>query len=148
MRADRRPRIESPPAVQPRTHLALDRRWSGAPVELREGAAVVSMTALPEMAADEQGLVHGGFLFALADHAAMLAVNDPNVVLVTAHVEFLHPVRVGEALRAHAEVVGTVGKARDVVCGVENEAGPVLRGQFRCVVPRRHVLAPRGGGEG
>ena len=127
--------------MEPRTHLTLDRRWSGAPVELREGAAVVGMTALPEMATDEHGLVHGGFLFALADHAAMLAVNDPNVVLVSANVEFLRPVRVGDALTARAEVVGTVGKARDVVCAVENGREPVFRGQFRCVVPRRHVLA-------
>jgi uncharacterized protein (TIGR00369 family) len=134
--------------VEPRTHLALDRRWSGAPVELRDGHAVVSMTALPEMSADELGLVHGGFLFALADHAAMLAVNDPSVVLVSANVEFLRPVRVGETLVARAEVVGTIGKARDVLGVVEGAAGPVFRGQFRCVVPRRHVLAPKGGGEG
>lgn len=122
-------------------------------MELRDGHAVVGMTASPEMAADEHGLVHGGFLFALADHAAMLAVNDPNVVLVSANVEFLRPVRVGEALVARAEVVGTIGKARDVLGVVEGAGGTVFRGQFRCVVPRRHVLAPReglapkGGGE-
>lgn len=136
------------PTVEPRTHLVLDRRWSGAPVELREGHAVVSMTTLPEMAADEHGLVHGGFLFALADHAAMLAVNDPNVVLVSAQVEFLRPVRVGDALTARAEVVRSSGKERDVACAVQNGVEPIFRGQFRCVVPRRHVLAPRGGGEG
>lgn len=131
--------------MEPRTHLALDRRWSGAPVELRDGHAVVGMTALPEMAADEHGLVHGGFLFALADHAAMLAVNDPNVVLVSATVEFLRPVRIGDALVARAEVAGADGKARDVICAVEGAGGIVFRGRFRCVVPRRHVLEPRGG---
>jgi acyl-coenzyme A thioesterase PaaI-like protein len=48
------------------------------------------------MAVDDRGLVHGGFVFGLADHAAMLAVNDPNVVLGAASTRFLKPVRVGE----------------------------------------------------
>jgi acyl-coenzyme A thioesterase PaaI-like protein len=44
------------------------------------------------MAADQRGLVHGGFTFGLADYAAMVAVNDPNVVLGAAEVRFLAPV--------------------------------------------------------
>jgi uncharacterized protein (TIGR00369 family) len=131
--------------VKPRTHLLLDRRWSGTPVELREGAAVVRMAALPEMAADEAGLVHGGFLFALADHAAMLAVNDPNVLLASASVEFLRPVCVGDELTAHADLIGAEGKQRTVRCTVEGAAGTVLRGELRCIVPRRHVLESREG---
>ena len=31
------------------------------------------------------GWYNGGFIFGLADHAAMLAVNDPNVVLARCH---------------------------------------------------------------
>lgn len=32
------------------------------------------------MAADEYRLVHGGFIFGLADYAVMLAINEPTVV--------------------------------------------------------------------
>ena len=65
----------------PATHLAIDRRLCGEPLEIAEGSAIVVLVTLPEMAADDRGLVHGGFVFGLADYAAMLAVNDPLVVL-------------------------------------------------------------------
>jgi acyl-coenzyme A thioesterase PaaI-like protein len=136
--------------LEPRTHLAIDRGWCGTPVELREGSAEVELLTLPAMAADERGLVHGGFVFGLADYAAMLAVNEPLVVLSAAEVAFARPVRVGDRLRASAAVSGGDGKRRSVVCTVRGEEGEVLRGRFHCVVPSRHVLElrPEGGGGG
>ena len=79
-----------------RTHEAIDRRLRGEPVELASGRARLVLDTVPEMAVDERGLVHGGFLFGLADHAAMLAVNHPNVVLGRGEMKFLQPVVVGE----------------------------------------------------
>jgi len=43
------------------------------------------------MAVDQMGLVHGGFTFGAADFAAMAAVNDPNVVLVSSECRFFKP---------------------------------------------------------
>src|SRR5213080_4343011 len=96
--------------LEVRTHLGLDRRLCGQPLAVEEGSAVVAFEALPEMAADERGLVHGGFVFGLADHAAMLAVNHPNVVLGSAEVRFLKPVAVGEKLEARATVEEADGR--------------------------------------
>ena len=62
------------------------------------------MTTTNAMAADDIGLVHGGFIFGMADYAAMLAVNDPNVVLGAADVKFLKPVSVQETVVAEARV--------------------------------------------
>jgi acyl-coenzyme A thioesterase PaaI-like protein len=126
--------------VEPRTHLGIDRRLCGAPVELREGAATVALLTVAEMAADERGLVHGGFVFGAADHAAMLAVNDPNVVLASATLDFLRPVAVGERLLASAEVTGGEGRRRTVRCSVSGPRGEVLRGELVCAVLREHVL--------
>ena len=131
--------------MEPRTHLALDRGLCGTPIALAEGVAEVELVTLPAMAADEHGLVHGGFVFGLADHAAMLAVNDPLVVLARAEVDFLRPVRVGERLHASAAVAGGGGKRREVECTVRGAAGEVMRGRFACVIPGRHVLASRDG---
>ena len=129
--------------MEPRTHLAIDAAWCGTPVELREGSAEVELLTLPAMAADEHGLVHGGFVFGLADYAAMLAVNEPNVVLASADVSFLKPVRVGERLRAIAAVGDVEGRKHRVHCAVQGADGDVLHGRFTCVVTSRHVLAPR-----
>ncbi|HSS79378.1 MAG TPA: hotdog domain-containing protein, partial [Thermoanaerobaculia bacterium] len=102
--------------------------------------------ALPEMAADERGLVHGGFVFGLADHAAMLAVNHPNVVLGSAEVRFLKPVAVGEKLEARATVEETDGLRSRVRVEVSRSgAAPeaVMAGTFLCFVLERHVLDGR-----
>jgi acyl-coenzyme A thioesterase PaaI-like protein len=70
----------------------------------------------------------------------MLAVNQPLVVLEAAEVQFLRPVKVGEALHAAAVVTVLEGRAQKVQCTVRSEKGPVLQGVFSCVVTRRHVL--------
>jgi acyl-coenzyme A thioesterase PaaI-like protein len=130
----------------PATHLAIDRRLVGEPLELGAGTARAALTLLPEMAADDRGLVHGGFAFGLADYAAMLAVNHPLVVLASSSMKFLAPTRVGERLVAEARVVEETGRRRRV--GVEVRRGDgetqevVASGEFLAVVPDRHVLDP------
>lgn len=130
---------------QIRTHHALDRPLCGEPVSVAPGAAEVALVATPEMAADERGLVHGGFVFGLADHAAMLAVNEPNVVLVRAEARFVAPVAVGDRLTARARVDGFGPGGTRPVVETEVTVGEreVFRGTFQCAVPGRHVLEPR-----
>jgi uncharacterized protein (TIGR00369 family) len=139
--------------VTPRTHLAIDRRLCGEPLDVPgadAGTARVALTALPEMAVDAAGLVHGGFVFGLADHAAMLAVDEPFVVLVSAAVRFLRPVRVGERLVADARREDAQGRKSRVLVEVRRggEAGLagepagnlVMSGEFVCFTLDRHVL--------
>jgi uncharacterized protein (TIGR00369 family) len=126
--------------MEPRTHASIDRALCGTPVELAPGRAVVEMVATATMAADAQGLVHGGFVFGLADHAAMLAVNEPTVVLVAADTKFLRPVSPGERLRAEATVTESAPPRYAVTCTVWRGDEAVFEGTFRCHVPKRHVL--------
>jgi acyl-coenzyme A thioesterase PaaI-like protein len=121
------------------THLAISGAWVGEPLELAPGTAVARLLTRAEMAADERGLVHGGFAFGLADYAAMLAVNDPYVVLAAAETRFLAPVRVGEVLTARAVVESVEGKKRLVKCSVTTDR-EVLAATFTCFVLPRHVL--------
>ncbi|HYN21816.1 MAG TPA: hotdog domain-containing protein [Thermoanaerobaculia bacterium] len=126
--------------MQPRTHLAIDPRLCGEPLDLAEGSARVAFTALPEMAADESGLIHGGFVFGLADYAAMLAVNHPHVVLAGAEVRFLKPVVVGERLVAEARSDEGDGRKSRVRVEVLRGGETVMTGDFRCVTLDQHVL--------
>lgn len=105
----------------------------------------MALETLAEMAADEAGLVHGGFVFGLADYAAMLAVNHPHVVLAGATVRLHKPVAVGERLIANAEVAGvaeTSGRKSKVTVEVSRDGQVVMSGTFDCVTLDRHVLAP------
>jgi acyl-coenzyme A thioesterase PaaI-like protein len=126
--------------MTPRTHLSIDRRLVGEPLEIGEGSAAASLVTTSEMAADDRGLVHGGFVFGLADYAAMLAVNDPLVVLGSADVRFSKPVRVGERLVARAAVEEANGRRSRVSVQVLRGGEVVMTGSFVCFTLERHVL--------
>ncbi|PLX85130.1 MAG: thioesterase [Desulfuromonas sp.] len=122
-----------------KTHPSISAQWVGEPVELAPRRAVARLQTRQEMCADGRGLVHGGFAFGLADYAAMLAVNDPHVVLGAAEVKFLAPVRCGETLTARAQVEEKNGKKRLVTCSVTSDR-EVFVGTFTCFVLPGHVL--------
>ena len=121
------------------THLKTSGRLVGVPLEVDTGYARAKLATLSEMVVDEYELVHGGFAFGLADYAAMLAVNDPNVVLGAAECRFLAPVKCGEEMLATAKVVETDGKRRRVKCDVSTDK-LVFQATFDCFVLNRHVL--------
>lgn len=126
-------------AVEIRTHLEISPRLVGEPLDLGDGTASARLVTTPDMAADERGLVHGGFTFGLADYAAMLAVNDPLVVLGGAECRFLGPVAVGEVMVATARLEERQGKKHRVQCTVATDR-PVFEATFTCFVLERHVL--------
>lgn len=132
--------MTDPPDDRVRTHLEIDRRLCGRPVDLGPGRAVVEWVAGEETAADAPGLVHGGFVFGVADYAAMLAVNEPNVVLVSATSRFRRPVRAGDRLTAEAVVNESEGHRYRVEVAVRRGEDVVMEGVFDCAVTRRHVL--------
>ena len=124
-----------------RTHDGICRSLCGCPTSLSIGYAKVVLTATEEMRVDEQGLVHGGFVFGLADHAAMLAVNEPFVVLGSSENRFLAPVRVGEELVAEAKVQsGGSHRKRRVDVSVEVGGVEVFLGVFTTFSLSAHVL--------
>jgi len=126
--------------VDIRTHLAIDQALCGKPLFIEDGESQVTFTTLPEMAADKSGLVHGGFVFGLADYAAMVAVNHPNVVLGSADVKFLKPVQVGDTLEARASVQKVDGNKQMVDVVIKQRDKKVFTGRFTCFVLETHVL--------
>ena len=123
-----------------RTHERIAPQLCGTPVELTAGRARVTLEVTAEMAADARGLAHGGFTFGLADYAAMLAVNEPTVVLAGATLKFLGPVVVGDRVEAEAAVERSEGKKRWVKVVVRRGGQPMLEGALFAVVPDRHIL--------
>ncbi len=122
------------------THLGIDASLCGTVTDLSPGWAVVRLVTLPVMAADEMGLVHGGFVFGAADFAAMAAVNDPFVVLAGAECKFLKPVQVGQTVTLTAQVTSREGRKSLVDVVAECESLPIFRATFKCAVLDRHVL--------
>ena len=124
------------------THEDIDPSLCGTPVEIVPGRSRVRLRTLESMKADRSGLVHGGFVFGLADYAAMLAVNQPTVVLGAAECRFLKPVRAGQELEAVAALAPVQDRKHFVDVEVLLEGEAVFTGRFTCFVPKRHVLPP------
>lgn len=129
------------PDPEPRTHRAISWRLVGRALAIDAGrSATVELELTEEMAADERGLVHGGFIFGLADYAAMVAVDEPNVVLASAEVRFMAPAVVGDIVRAEASFENDDPRRPRVLVTVWRDDAAIFEGRFVCVVPRRHVL--------
>ena len=122
------------------THQQINRNLCGDPVTIEDGTSRVTMITTTDMAVDNTGLTHGGFVFGLADHAAMVAVNHPNVVLGAAEVTFVKPVKTGDRLEAKAKVETVSGKKKDVRVTVDRKKDTVFKGTFICFTLDRHVL--------
>lgn len=136
------------PVDTPQTHLKTNSNLLGKPIEIvTEDHSVVELKTCEEMVVDEKGLIHGGFIFGLADYAAMLAVNHPYVVLKKAEVKFIRPVKVGSTLLAEAKVVArtlnTKGREERLVEAIvkrKEDGVRVFEGKFTCVILPKHVL--------
>jgi len=126
--------------VELRTHLKIDRELCGEPTLIREGKAKVLLKTNGKMVADEKGLIHGGFIFGAADYCAMVAVNHPNVVLGSAQVRFLKPVKLGEEIEFEGEVFKEEGKKKAVKVVGKRNGEEVFKGEFTCFVLEKHVL--------
>ncbi len=127
-------------SIEVNTHPTIDHGLCGAPRELAEGSASVTLQTSEAMKVDERGLVHGGFVFGAADHAAMLAVNDPNVVLGAAETRFLAPVKVGDEVIAEARVDEEKGKKRVITASARVGDREVFTATFTAFVLDKHVL--------
>ena len=123
------------------THLEISEDLCGRVTELLPGRCTLEFNPTAQMRVDARGLVHGGFIFGAADYAAMLAINDPYVVLARAEVRFMKPTRIGERLVFKAATLADHPRRPSVeVHATDGTGDEVFRGVFSCAVLPRHVL--------
>ena len=124
------------------THLLTSKKLVGNVVSIKNDAATVSLKITKEMVVDQYNLAHGSFVFGLADYAAMVAINEPTVVLGKAEVKYLKPVVLDDVLTAEATITNkTNGKKIEVTVIVSNsENNVVFEGNFICFVLEKHIL--------
>ncbi|QOP45440.1 PaaI family thioesterase [Sulfurimonas paralvinellae] len=123
-----------------KTHEKINQDLCGEVIKLEQGYVELRLTTTPEMVADEVGLIHGGFIFSSADYAAMLAVNERNVVLVASDCQFLSPVKFHDEVNFVARVRHKEGRKRNVHVEAFVLDIKVFEGEFKTVVTERHVL--------
>lgn len=122
------------------THENINRDLNGEILRLEKGYVELRLITSSEMVVDDQGLIHGGFIFSAADFAAMAAVNERNVVLVGSDCQFLSPVKFGDEVNFVARVRHKEGRKRNVHVEAHVLDIKVFEGEFKTVITDRHVL--------
>ncbi|WP_117884492.1 hotdog domain-containing protein [Aureibaculum luteum] len=123
------------------THLLASKKLVGSVISITKNNAKVSLQITKEMVVDKYNLAHGSFTFGLADYAAMVAINEPTVVLGKADTKYVKPVILNDELTAIAEVTTTNGKKVTVLVMVTNQKNElVFEGNFTCFVLDNHIL--------
>ena len=123
-----------------KTHERVNHDLNGEIVKLELGKVKLKLETIAEMVADEAGLIHGGFIFSAADYAAMVAVNEKNVVLVASDCQFLSPVKYGDVVNFTAKVRHKEGRKRNVHVVAHVLDIKVFEGEFKTVITERHIL--------
>jgi acyl-CoA thioesterase len=103
-----------------------------------DGGAVVRMRITDDMV-NGHGVVHGGYVFMVADTAFACACNShgPVTLAAGADITFLRPTRPGEVLEARARELSTSGRSGIYDVTVLGDDGVVaeFRGRSRVVSP-------------
>jgi len=133
-------REEDDKEVLVRTHERINQDLNGEILVMEEGYVEVKLITSPEMVADDIGLIHGGFIFSSADYAAMLAVNERNVVLVASDCQFLSPVKFHDEVIMTAKVRHKEGRKRNVHVVGQVLDIKVFEGEFKTVITEKHIL--------
>lgn len=123
-----------------KTHEQVNAEFCGEIQKLDVGHVELSLITTQEMVADSLGLIHSGFVFSTADYAAMLAVNEKNVVLAACDCQFLSPARFGDIITVIAKVRHKEGRKRNVHVTAYVLDIKIFDGEFKTVVTDRHVL--------
>jgi len=94
------------------------------------GEAVMAMTVQPRMV-NGHGIVHGGFIFTLADSAFAYACNShgDRAVAAQGQISFIRPGRIGDRLVATAREISRSG--RSGICDVQVTVGEISIAEFR-----------------
>ena len=122
------------------THERVNADLCGEILLLEHGYVETRLVTTSEMVADDIGLIHGGFIFGAADYAAMIAVNEKNVVLVGSNCQFLSPVKFHDEVNFVAKVRHKEGRKRNVHVEAFVLDIKVFEGEFKTVITERHVL--------
>lgn len=124
------------------THLKASKKMIGKVISIEADKAKVELKITKKMAVDSLGLSHGGFTFGLADYAAMVLINHPNVVLGKAEVKFIKPTIVGDQLIATANYKEKINEVKSLieVSVLNQNKTKVFEGEFTCFKLENHVL--------
>ncbi len=122
------------------THAKVRSTLIGNIISLEHSKSKTTLQTTDEMAVDTLGLIHNGFIFGAAEYAAVLAVNEENLVVISSKVKFLAPAKSGDLIEFRALAKFEDSRKREIkVIGEINEI-KIFEGLFQAVLLENHIL--------
>lgn len=92
----------------------ISRDLCGEIVEIAKNYAVVKFSPSDNMIADDNMIIHYGFIFNSASFCALSAINEPNSIIIYSEVKFLSPLELGNEVTFKAIALHSDLKKREV----------------------------------
>lgn len=92
----------------------ISRSLCGEITQMAKNSAVVKFNPTQEMIADDNMIIHYGFIFNSASFCALSAVNEPNSIIIYSEVKFLSPLELGNEVTFKATALHSDLKKREV----------------------------------
>ena len=122
------------------THQKIKKSLCGNVISLEENHSKTVLQTTDDMVVDTLGLIHNGFIFGAAEYAAVLSINEVNLVTISSKVKFLAPAKNGDIINFDAKAKFEDLRKREVkVIGEINEI-KIFEGIFQAVVLENHIL--------
>lgn len=123
-----------------KTHQKIKNIYVGTLSLLSKNQSKVVLQTTNEMAVDEFGLIHNGFIFGAAEYAAVAAVNEEFIVIIGCRSKFFAPAKAGDIITFEAKGRFEEARKREIkVLGLINDI-KVFEGIFQAVLLEHHIL--------
>ncbi len=123
-----------------KTHDKIRTNLCGTIINLDAGYSKTTLQTTKDMTLDELGLIHSGFIFAAADYAAAVAVNEFNVVIIGSRSSFLAPAKVGDLIEFEAKARFEDSRKREIRVTAHISDIKIFEGVFQAVVLEQHIF--------
>ncbi|MFK5882137.1 MAG: PaaI family thioesterase [Sulfurospirillum sp.] len=122
------------------THQKIKKSLCGNVIFLEKGHSKTTLQTTNDMSVDTLGLIHSGFIFGAAEYAAVSAINEENLVIISSKTKFLAPAKNGDLIEFDAKAKFEDSRKREVkVIGEINEI-KIFEGTYQAVVLENHIL--------
>ena len=134
------PEDENPLRNEIKTASLTKLNFSGTAFLLEKNHAKTRFFTTDDMVCDTEGLIHSGFIFMGANHAALLAINEEFCVSIGARINFFGPLKLGDVVEFDAQARFEESRKREVkVLGYVKDI-KIFEGIFQLVTLEEHIF--------
>lgn len=134
------PEDENPFRNELKTSNAIKLNLNGTTTFLEKNHAKTRFYTNADMVADDDGLIHTGFIFSAANYAALVAINEEFCVTIGARIHFYGAIKLGDVVEFEAKAHFDESRKREVRVMGKTKDIKIFEGTFQLVTLEEHIF--------